>query len=36
MPGDEDADTMRAIQSSIAGGDNGDAVKAGDSDVNVE
>jgi hypothetical protein len=33
MPGDEDADTMRAVQSSIAGGVGGDAVEAGDVDV---
>jgi hypothetical protein len=36
MPGDEDADTMRAVQSSIAGGVNGNAVQAGDSDVTIE
>lgn len=32
-PGDEDADTMRAAQSSRAGGVGGDAVEAGDVDV---
>jgi len=33
IPGDEDADTMRAVQSSIPGGVGGDAVEAGDVDV---
>jgi hypothetical protein len=32
-PGDEDADTMRATQSSRAGGISGDVVEAGDVDV---
>ena len=33
IPGDEDADIMRAAQSSIPGGIGGDAVEAGDVDV---
>jgi len=33
IPGDDDAETMRAVQSSIPGGVGGDAVDAGDVDV---
>ncbi|KAG0706494.1 hypothetical protein DFH29DRAFT_1076935 [Suillus ampliporus] len=32
-PGDDDAETMRAVQSSMPGGIGGDAVEAGDVDV---
>jgi len=33
IPGDEDVDIIRAVQSSIPGGVGGDAVDAGDVDV---
>jgi hypothetical protein len=33
IPGDEDADTMHAVQSSIPGGIGGDAVEGGDVDI---